>query len=340
MRSNLPRKGLGMAVAVMATLCLSAGPAWAQQRGGGRGSGGNAGGGQGRAVGQAVSRPAPMGGGAPVQRFAAPPGRMGQGVAAPRFAPPQSVMQQRAVSPQGAISQQRGVSPQSGARIAPQQGWSTGPVRAVPGVRVAPAGPVVGRAVPRAVVPNHAVVVGGGGYGHAVVAGGYGHYPYYPYYSTPYYHFHPHFFFSFGLSVGYPVAFPYGAYYAPYAYAYPYPVYGYPSYGVSADAGAYYSTGSSTNTVAGGYPANPDYENSQYGGLSFDIMPDDAAVFIDGKYVGTAADFSPQEPPLALKLGKHHIDIRAQGFETMSFDTDVIAGQVTPYQGQMKVKNN
>jgi hypothetical protein len=279
-----------------------------------------------------------MGGAAPVQRFATPPGRMNPGVAGSRFAAPQSVMQQRAVSPQGPQSnfQQRGVSPQSGARIAPQQGWSTGPVRSVPGVRVAPAAPVVGRAVTRTVVPNHAVVVGGG---RAVVGNsyGYGHYPYYPYYSAPYYHFHSHFYFSFGLSVGYPVAFPYGAYYAPYAYAYPYPVYGYPSYGVAADPGAYYSTGSSTNTVAGGYPANSDYENSQYGGLSFDIIPTDAAVFVDGKYVGTSADFSPQEPPLALKLGKHHIDLRAQGFETMSFDTDVTAGQVTPYQGQMKV---
>lgn len=267
-----------------------------------------------------------------MQRFAAPT-RMNQGVAGPR------VMQQRAVPSQGVV-QQRAAGP----RIASQQGWQTGPARPVPGVRVAPgapvvgrsvAAPVVGRAVARPIYPNRGVVVTPS---RAVV--GYGH-GYYPYYSVPYYHFHPHFFFSFGLSVGYPVAFPYGAYYSPYAYAYPYPVYGYPSYGVATDsgygAGAYYSTGSSTNTVAGGYPDNSSYENSNYGGLSFDINPSDAAVFVDSKYVGTVSDFSAQQPPLALKLGKHHIDIRAQGYETMSFDTDVVAGEVTPYQGQMKV---
>jgi hypothetical protein len=274
-----------------------------------------------------------MGGGAPTQRFAAPAPRMNQGFTQ-RVAPQGAVMQQRAVAPQ-AVGQQRAVSPRGA--VVTGQGWQTGPVRAVPGVRVAPVSPVVGHAVARPIVPSHAVVVspshGVYGYGHAYYGGGY-----YPYYSVPYYHFHSHFYFSFGLSVGYPVAFPYGAYYAPYADPYPYPVYGYPSsYGVAADPGAYYSTGSSTNSVAGGYPANSDYENSNYGGISFDITPNDAAVFVDTKYVGTVADFSSQEPPLALKLGKHHIDIRAQGYETMSFYTDVIAGQVTPYQGQMKV---
>jgi hypothetical protein len=88
-----------------------------------------------------------------------------------------------------------------------------------------------------------------------------------------------------------------------------------------------------------GYPvAFPyGYGSSAYGrwgGLSFDITPI-AAVFIDGKYVGTVEDFSPTEQPLTLAPGRHHIDVRAQGYETVSFDITGIPGQVIPYQGTM-----
>jgi hypothetical protein len=34
--------------------------------------------------------------------------------------------------------------------------------------------------------------------------------------------------------------------------------------------------------------------------------------------------------------GRHHIEVRASGYQTMSFDVDIIAGQVIPYQGTME----
>jgi hypothetical protein len=72
-----------------------------------------------------------------------------------------------------------------------------------------------------------------------------------------------------------------------------------------------------------------------YGGLSFDIYPDDAAVYIDGEYVGTADDFSPYRAPLTLTAGRHHIEIDAPGFAPLSFDITVVPGQVIPYQGTL-----
>ena len=86
-----------------------------------------------------------------------------------------------------------------------------------------------------------------------------------------------------------------------------------------------------------GAPA-PGYTDNtgSYGGVTFDIQPSNAAVYVDGKYIGTVTEFNPQQPPLSLTLGRHHVDIRAEGYQTLSFDVDVVAGQVTPYQGAMQ----
>jgi hypothetical protein len=72
-----------------------------------------------------------------------------------------------------------------------------------------------------------------------------------------------------------------------------------------------------------------------FGGLSFDIAPVDAAVYIDGEYAGTVATFSPEAQPLTLPVGVHRIEIRAAGYQPLVFDATVTAGLVTPYQGTL-----
>jgi hypothetical protein len=74
-----------------------------------------------------------------------------------------------------------------------------------------------------------------------------------------------------------------------------------------------------------------------YGGVSFDMQPYDAAVFIDGRYVGAAYDFGPQAAPLTLRSGPHHVELRAEGLAPLAFDITVVPGQVIPYQGTMPV---
>src|SRR5262249_21334827 len=116
--------------------------------------------------------------------------------------------------------------------------------------------------------------------------------PVVPYY-RPYYAFRPRFSIGFGLFVGYPIAYPY-------AYGVPTYVYPYPDYSALPNTSVYPS---------GPYPAPPP--QGSYGGVSFDITPDDAAVYIDGQYVGVVHDFSPTNQPLTLAPGMHHVELEA-----------------------------
>jgi hypothetical protein len=179
----------------------------------------------------------------------------------------------------------------------------------------------------------------------------------------PYYSFRPRLSLGFGLWVGYPVAYPYYYGYPDYGYGYPYP-YGYPDpYGYPASSYPGYGgyppapNGAYPPTSYGGYPpaSNGGYppSSSSYpaqpqtsvgaqpgqasgGGVSFEITPGTAEVYVDGAYVGTASTFGPSSQPLSLTPGRHRVEVRAPGYETMSFDADAIPGQVIPYQGAMQ----
>jgi hypothetical protein len=296
MRSNLPRTGLLIASG-LATLVLSAGPALAGQRGHERSSGG------GQTQGQAAPRQAAPRQAPPVRSAPAPQ-------AGSRFAGrPQSAPQSNFRQPQ---VQQRSFS--AGSRF---DGRFDGRDGRNEGRFDTRAPVVVGRAISRPVYGSSRFVSP-----RYFVPQSHFFGP--PVFSRPYFAFRPRFSFGFGLVVGYPVAFPGGYYYSPYDYSYDYPVYGYaepapayPDYGSSYD-NSYVDTGS-----------------ANYGGVTFDIQPVTASVYIDGKYIGTVQQFSPEQPPLSLTLGRHHVEIRAAGFQTMAFDADIIPGQVTPYQGGM-----
>jgi hypothetical protein len=130
----------------------------------------------------------------------------------------------------------------------------------------------------------------------------------------PYYTFLPRVRLGFGVWIGYPVSYPtyfYPASY-PYNYAYPYPnTSPYQSYPAASAVGA-------------------------AGGLSFEITPPDAGVFVDGLYIGVVGQFTPDQPPLSLAPGRHHVEIRAPGFEIIAFDVDILPGQVIPYRGDLQ----
>lgn len=119
----------------------------------------------------------------------------------------------------------------------------------------------------------------------------------------PYYSFRPRLNLGFGFFLGYSV--PYPSFYDPYAYDPYYP---------------------------GGYAITP---GAAYGGVSFDIQPYDAQIFVDGIYVGDAQDFGPEDAPLTLTSGRHHIEVRASGYQVMAFDANILPGQVLPYQGTL-----
>ena len=39
---------------------------------------------------------------------------------------------------------------------------------------------------------------------------------------------------------------------------------------------------------------------------------------------------------LSLAPGRHHVEVQADGYVPMTFDVDVIAGQVVPYRGDLR----
>ena len=141
----------------------------------------------------------------------------------------------------------------------------------------------------------------------------------------PYYAFHRNASIGFGLWAGYPFAYPY-AFYNPYYYSSYYPYYSnnlYPPSGsVSSDVYA-----SSSDAVL---------DQANIGGLSFEITPNDAELFVDNVRVGTVGEFTSTTQPLGLAAGHHHVEILAVGYQTISFDVDIVGGQVLPYQGSLE----
>ena len=71
------------------------------------------------------------------------------------------------------------------------------------------------------------------------------------------------------------------------------------------------------------------------GGVAFAIQPSDTAVFVDGRFVGSTGDYSPQQEPLLLRFGVYVVELRAHGYVTERFPVYVKMGEVTPFSGTM-----
>jgi PEGA domain len=143
----------------------------------------------------------------------------------------------------------------------------------------------------------------------------------------PFFTFRPRFGLGFGLFVGYPVPYPWD-------HVAPYPYYDYPYYDDSYDGGT--PDVPDTGTAGTVNPVPSADEPRDFGGMSLDITPGDATVWIDGTLVGTAENFSPSEAPLTLRPGVHHVVIGKQGYHSMTFESEITAGQVLPYQGTLQ----
>lgn len=167
----------------------------------------------------------------------------------------------------------------------------------------------------------------------------------------PYFTFRPRLSIGFGIHVGFPVPFPAWAYAGPYPYPapYAYPAYpaGYPApypYAYPAPYPVPYPSPYPVPQPPGGYPTqappagavsvNPGTQ--AYGGVSLEITPADAEVYVDGGYAGRAGDFGPQAQPLTLAVGVHRIEVRAPGYRPLAFDVTISSGYVVPYQGVLQ----
>jgi len=134
----------------------------------------------------------------------------------------------------------------------------------------------------------------------------------------PYYVFRPRLSIGFGIWAGYPITY-YDPFYYPYDYSYSSP---------------YYSTAPVPIPPSGSVAVQPN--QGSMGGVSFEISPSTAEIWVDGNFYGTVDQFTPSSQPLGLPAGHHHIELREPGYQVSSFDVDVVAGQVIPFQGQLE----
>ena len=143
---------------------------------------------------------------------------------------------------------------------------------------------------------------------------------------------------GFGVVVGYPVIYPYAYPYDPFS-----PTPGYSPYSVTPPAPNTYSnvdslpTTSSVVTAASSLPGTISCEASApCGGVSFDIRPASAQVYVDGTFAGLVEDFDGASEPLLLAPGTHYVEVRLAGYRTATFDVTIASGEVTPYQGTLE----
>jgi hypothetical protein len=151
--------------------------------------------------------------------------------------------------------------------------------------------------------------------GHGSIGGGRYYYdPYFPYgYAYPAY--------GFGLGFGL-----YDPWYDPFLYGgYGYGGYGYGGYGAGYGTSSPYSYGAQ------------DYSAPQgEGSIRLKVKPNDAKVYVDGYFVGTVDNFDGAFQKLKIPAGRHHIEVKADGFEPAAFDTTVAPDQTLTYQGDLK----
>ena len=109
----------------------------------------------------------------------------------------------------------------------------------------------------------------------------------------------------------------------PYRYFYPNTTYG---YGVESTT---YITPAPPNVVTSA-PA-PEVTT---GFLRLEVEPRELLqVFIDGLYVGTPADLGEE---VELRLGARRIELRAPGYRTLTFDTEIVPDRTIVYRGQLE----
>jgi hypothetical protein len=69
------------------------------------------------------------------------------------------------------------------------------------------------------------------------------------------------------------------------------------------------------------------------GRLILSVAPMSAQVFVDGFYVGTVSDF--QDRGLWLEAGPRRIELRADGYETATFDVRINPDQTVDYRREL-----
>ena len=82
-------------------------------------------------------------------------------------------------------------------------------------------------------------------------------------------------------------------------------------------------------------PAPPPAPPVETGFLKLEVEPRQALqVFVDGLYIGTLADLGEE---LELRLGARRIELRAPGYRTLIFNTEIVPDRMIVYRGALEL---
>jgi hypothetical protein len=82
------------------------------------------------------------------------------------------------------------------------------------------------------------------------------------------------------------------------------------------------------------YPVS-SYGLVEEGALRLKVKPREAEVHVDGYYFGLVDDFDGVFQQMHLEAGPHRIDVRAPGYEPLTFDVRIEPGHKTTFQGEL-----
>ena len=167
--------------------------------------------------------------------------------------------------------------------------------------------PVVGQAVERGSLPG-----GGTNNPPTIVYYPYSYYDSYYGYSGRYGYGYSPWYGGYGFGLGY--------FYDPFGY------YGYYS-PYNDDYG--YSSGYGSGRYSYGY-------GRPTGQLRLKVNPRHGQVYVDGYFAGEVDSFDGAFQRLAVEAGAHKVEIRAEGFETVTFDVMITPGETVTYKGELK----
>jgi hypothetical protein len=148
-------------------------------------------------------------------------------------------------------------------------------------------------------------------YGNYFYGGAY----YSPYYYAPYM-FSPYVYSPYMLGYGFGLGFPWGID---------------PGYGAGYGADDYWYGGG-----GGNYSSSQPAHGEDQGGLRLKVKPRDAKVYVDGYFVGTIDTMDGVFQKLPLNSGRHHVSVKADGYQPEEFDVVITPNETATYQGDLK----
>lgn len=141
-----------------------------------------------------------------------------------------------------------------------------------------------------------------------------------------------------GLYYGYPFAYGPTAW-GPYGYGYGRFAYGAAPLGFGYGPMWYGGIGAPYGYGFGGYGYGGygyGYPYRTYGGVRIDVPQLDAEVYVDGYYAGIVDDFDGVLQQVNLEPGPHRIEIRAGGYEPVSFEVNAVPGRTITYRAALQ----